>query len=73
MCVALDVAMSGRWYRVFGLLCLVTQFLGFLRSKVRGLCGKVLCMSFIWLDGVCLWLGVGTDVGVVCMLARRWR
>ena len=65
MCVALDVAMSGRWYRVFGLLCLVTNIFGFLTSKFGGLCGKVLCMSFIWLYGICLWLGVGADIGGV--------
>ena len=54
MRVAPDVAMLGRWYRVFGLLCLVTKSVGFFPSKGRGLHGKVLCMSFIWLDEVCL-------------------
>ena len=73
MCVAHDVAMSGRWYRAFGFLCLVTQFVGFFTSKVRGLCGNILCMSFMWLDGVCLWLGVGAELGVLFMVAMRWR
>jgi len=73
MCVVPDVAMSGRWYRGFGLLCLVTHFFGFLTSKVRGMYGKVFLMSFICLVGVCFWLGVGADVGVVFMVARRWR
>ena len=73
MCVAHNVAMLGRWYRVFGLLCLVTIFFDFFTSKGRGMCGKVLCISFIWLDGVCLWLGVGVDAGIVFMLTRRGR
>ena len=72
MRVALDVAMSGRRYRVFSLLCLVTRFFGFMTSKDRGLCGRVLCMMFMWLDGVCLWLGVGCSIVVVFLVAQRW-
>jgi len=73
MCVAPDVGILGRWYRAFGLLCFVTISFGFFTSKGRGLYGKVLCMSFIWLDEVCLWLGVGADAGVVVMVALRWQ
>ena len=73
MCVALDAAMSGRWCRVFRFLCLVTNFVGYITSKVRGLWGRDLCMLFIWLGGICLWLGDGFDVGAVFFVARRWR
>jgi len=43
--------------------CLVS-----LHLKIEGLCGRDLCMLFIWLDGVCLWLGVGCGVGAVCLV-----
>ena len=73
MCVAPDAAMSsGRWYRVLSYLCLVTKFFGYITSKDRGLCGRDLCMLFIWLCGVRLWLGVCFDACVVIMVAQRW-
>ena len=71
MCVALDAAMSGRWHPVFGILCLVTKFFGYSTSKDRDMCGRGLCVSFIWLDGVCLWLGECSSAGVVIMVAQR--
>ena len=30
-------------------------------------------MLFIWLGGVCLWLGVGCGVSAVFLVAQRWR
>jgi hypothetical protein len=43
----------------------VTMFFGFIASKDRVLCKRDLCMLFIWLGGVCLWLVVGCVVGAV--------
>ena len=47
------------WLHIFG---------GFITSKDRDLCGRDFCMLFIWLGGVCLWLGVGCGVGAVCLV-----
>ena len=69
MCDALDAAMSGRRCQVFMFLCLVTKFVGCITSKDRGLCGRDLCMLFVWMCGVCLWLGVCFDACVVIMEA----
>jgi hypothetical protein len=57
----------------FTVFCVWLHFFGFITSKDRGLCGRVLCMLFIWLGGVCLWLGVGYSVAVVFLVAQRWR
>ena len=69
MCAAPDAATSGRWYRVFMVLCLVTQLFGYGVSKDRSLCGRDMCMLSIWLGGVCLWLGVCFYACVVMMVA----
>jgi hypothetical protein len=70
MCFALDVAMSGRWHRFFVFLCLVTIFLDYSTSKDRGLCGRGMCVPFIWLGGVSMWLDVCFSAGVVVMVAQ---
>ncbi len=72
MCAAPDAAMSGLWHRVFRVLYLVTKFFGYITSKDRGMCGRVQCMPFIMLGGVCLWLGVCVHAGVVIMIANMW-
>jgi len=71
MCDALDAAMSGRWPRIFGVLCLVTNLFGYSASKDMGMCGRGLCVPFIWLGGVWLWLGVCSSAGVVVMVAQE--
>ena len=52
-------------------MLLVTKVFGFIISKDRGMFGWGLCMLFIWLGGVRLWLGVGYGVGAVSLVACR--
>ena len=69
MDAVVDVGMSGRWCQVFSIMWLVTKVFGFLISKVRGLCGRGLCVLFICWGGMWLWLGVGCGVDAVCLKA----
>jgi hypothetical protein len=68
MDAVVDADMSGRWYQVSRFLRLVTKVFGFIISKASGLCGRVLCVLFIWMVGVCSWLGVCYGVGAVCLV-----
>ncbi len=63
-----DAGMSGRWCQVFNCMRLVTKVFGFIISKGRGRCGRGLCVLFICLGGMWLWLGVGCGVGEMCLL-----
>ena len=47
---------------------MVTKVFGFVISKGGGVCGRGLCVLFIWLGGVPLWLGVDYVVGAVCLM-----
>ena len=51
-------------------LWLVTNVFGYIITKSKGLCGRVMCVLFIWLVGVCL-LGVSYGVGVLCLVTWR--
>ena len=68
MNVVVDAGMSGRWCQVSSFLLLVTMVFGCIISKARDLCGRVLCVLFIWLVRVCLWLGVCYGVGAVFLV-----
>jgi hypothetical protein len=48
---------------------MVTKVFGFVISKGGDLCGRGLCVLFVWLCGVPLWLGAGYGVGAVCLMA----
>ena len=63
-----DADMSGRWYQVSSFFWMVTKVFGYIVSKARGLCGRVLCVMCIWQVGVSLWLGVCYGLGAVCLV-----
>jgi len=71
MSAAPDAVMSGAvasGFRVFVFGCKV---FGYNTSKDRGLCERGPCVPFVWLCGVCLWMGVCISAGVVVMVAQK--
>jgi hypothetical protein len=64
----LGAGVSGWWWQVLNFMELVTKVFGCIIAKGRGLSRWELRVMFICLGATCLWVGVGYEVGVVCLV-----